>query len=104
MSGLADFGYAQELQSRRGATPAAIDNPLAQGPLHAISQDEFLLNLPNGASYHYVRGEGVTIDAPDDLGENEIALFQDGPVYGAIAWLNGLVPLHASAVMHNGKA
>lgn len=104
MSGLADFGYRREVTARRGPVPPTIDNPIIERPLFALSRDAFLLKLPNGLSYHYARGHGVQIEAPDTIGDDEIALFQDGSVYGAIAWINGLVPLHASAIVHNGKA
>ncbi len=83
---------------RRGRVPADLDDATHRTVTFAISKSAFLLRIPNGLSYYYRKGEGVVFDAPDDVGEAEVRLFADGSVYGAVAWLNGLVPLHASAI------
>ncbi|MFO0993125.1 MAG: hypothetical protein U1E67_14465 [Hyphomicrobiales bacterium] len=62
-----------------------------------------MLRVPNGLVLHYRRGEGVTASRPASVAQSEIALFLNGSVYGAIAWINGFIPLHASAVVHKGK-
>lgn len=65
--------------------------------------DAFLLRLPSGLKFHYQKGRGVTVSRPVDMADPEVKLFLNGSVYGAIAWINGLVPLHASAVAHEGQ-
>lgn len=94
---------AREVQLREGATPAALQNPLAAGPLYWITADAFLLQLPSGLRFHYQRGAGVVFSRPAGVPDAEVSLFHSGSVYGAVVWLNGLIPLHASAVVHDGQ-
>lgn len=86
-----------------GDVPQTLSNPLREAPTFAIAADAFLLKLPNGLRFHYARGKGVAVERPDTVTDAEVTLFFNGSVYGAIAWINGLVPLHASAVEHDGK-
>jgi len=87
-----------ESRLREGPVPDALVDPLTVTPTYAISRDAFLLRLPMGLSFHYRRGAGTVYARSASVSDKEVALFFDGSVYGAIAWLNGLVPLHASAV------
>ncbi|MEY2926421.1 MAG: hypothetical protein RL367_898, partial [Pseudomonadota bacterium] len=86
-----------------GATPQSLTGALAETPTYAITRDAFLLKLPNGLRFHYQRGKGVTVSRPANVTDAEVSLFFNGSVYGAIAWLNGFVPLHASGVVHDGR-
>jgi hypothetical protein len=86
-----------------GATPQTLPGALAETPTYAMTRDAFLLKLPSGLAFHYQRGQGVIVSRPDGVSDAEVALFFNGSVYGAIAWLNGFVPLHASGVVHDGQ-
>ena len=91
-----------EMRLVEGTVPDALDNARTVTPTYQISRDAFLLHLPNGVGFHYRRGAGVTYARPIGVAESDVILFFGGSVYGAIAWLNGLVPLHASAIVHDG--
>ncbi|MEO6581924.1 MAG: hypothetical protein ABIN68_03840 [Sphingomicrobium sp.] len=60
--------------------------------------DEFLLRGEGDHYFHYRLGEGITIERGHDADLSEEALWLNGTVYAAIASLNGLLPIHASAV------
>lgn len=94
---------AAETSLREGPTPDALENPLLVTPVFTIAADAFLLALPSGLCFHYRKGEGVAFSRPAGIADAEVALFHHGSVYGAAAWINGLVPLHASAVVHEGR-
>jgi len=68
-----------------------------------LKDDEFLLRGTGDSYFYYRKGAGVTIDrgADADLGEEQLWL--NGSVYAAIASINGLMPIHASAVAYNGQ-
>jgi hypothetical protein len=85
-----------------GGVPASLPGALTMTPTYEISPDAFLLRLPTGLAFHYRRGAGTVYARPVGMADGEVRLFFDGSVYGAIAWLNGLVPLHASAISHDG--
>lgn len=95
---------ADETVLTEGIVPDRLSAPIFASQIYAIGHDEFLMRLPNGLAFHYARGKGVTVQRSQHVTDGEVQNFLEGSVYGAIAWLNGLVPLHASAVAHNGRA
>lgn len=94
---------ARETAFRSDPVPAHIANCIAETPVFAMSHTEFLLSLPFGLRFHYRKGDGVAVERADNVTDSEVDLFMAGSVTGAIAWMNGLVPLHASAVVHDGR-
>jgi hypothetical protein len=65
--------------------------------------DEFLLRGEGDHYFHYRRGQGITVDRGADADLSEESLWLNGSVYAAIASINGLLPIHASAVAHKGR-
>lgn len=63
----------------------------------------YLLHSDSGYRYRYRQGHGVTIERPIDPDAAEEALWFNGSVYAAVASLNGLLPIHASAVAFEGR-
>lgn len=68
-----------------------------------LEDDCYLLRTNDGLSYFYRKGEGITIFRGPDADISEELLWLNGSVYSAVACINGLVPIHASAVVHEGK-
>lgn len=93
---------AAEARAVDGPVPESLDDPWAVAPTFDITDSEYLLRLPSGVRFHYRKGQGVRIHRPEGSSDQEVKLFFDGSVYGAIAYLNGLIPLHASAVLQDG--
>lgn len=91
-----------ELALSEKAVPDMIDAPLRVTPHWQIGRDAFRMTLPSGLAFHYRRGHGTAFERPPGVSDDEVALFFDGSVRGAIAWLGGLLPLHASAIVHAG--
>lgn len=63
-----------------------------------LTQLGFWFETSGGVRFSYVIGEAVRAEIPDPTLQDEFQLFLWGTVYGAVAWLNDLIPLHASAV------
>lgn len=70
---------------------------------YRIAPDEFLLRTDTGLGFHYRSGAGVTFAQNHDAAPGEIELWHHGSVYAAVAAINGLLPLHASAVAHKDR-
>jgi len=105
MTGFAGLArLLDELSLHEGDVPDALAQPLAVTPTYQVSRDAFLLRLPMGLAFHYLRGAGTAFARLREVTDDEVSLFFEGSVFGAIAWLNGYVPLHASAVLHDGQA
>ena len=67
-------------------------------------QGQYLLRCVSGYGYHYRPGSGIMIERPAfDADPDEEFLWLNGSVYAAVACLNGLYPLHASAVEYQGR-
>ena len=94
-----------ERETRRveGPVPASLGGPSIPRGSYAMRKNELLLKTENGAGFHYRRGEGVTLQCDTDAARGDADLWFNGSVYSAIAAMNGLIPLHASAVEVDGK-
>ncbi|MBS0477088.1 MAG: hypothetical protein JSR28_18315 [Proteobacteria bacterium] len=93
----------RETRLREGRVPPTIgDYPLRRDS-HVFGGGQFGLRTDSGYAFHYVPGEGVTIERAVHADPAEQELWLNGSVYAAIACLNGLYPLHASAVAHDGR-
>ncbi len=92
----------RETQVREGPVAPSLAGVTVQPGRHLLHGDEFLLREP-GLSIHYRQGTGVTVERGPGVDRGDEALFLDGTVYAAIACINGLMPLHASAVVVNDR-
>jgi len=68
-----------------------------------LCEDQFLLRGEGDHYFHYERGHGVRIERGAGAAVTEESLWLNGSVYAAIASINGLFPIHASAVACDGK-
>ena len=94
---------ARETQVREGAVPRKLAGFAVPDDRWSLHGEEFLFRTVDGIGLHYRRGEGVTLDQPVGTDPRTVALWLNGTLYAAIAALNGLYPLHASAVAHRGR-
>jgi hypothetical protein len=68
-----------------------------------IDADRYVLRTTSGIAYFYCKGEGITISRGDETDTSEEQLWLNGSVYSAVACINGFMPIHASAVAHDGR-
>lgn len=92
----------RESELHPGEPPRTLDGIEAAPGRWLLSYEEYLLQTERGLRFHYRRGAGVTAAVPPECTAAELELWRNGSVYAAIAALNGMVPLHASAVAHDG--
>lgn len=94
---------ARETRVTAGPVPDALDGVEVAAGHHRITSDAFLLRSESGLAFLYRRGQGITVDRAPGADLSEEALWLNGSVYAAVASLNGLMPIHASAVAHRGR-
>jgi hypothetical protein len=94
----------EEMRVRFGDVPHAIDDVLFDEDGFVLSRSAFLFATDSGVRFHYTLGRGITAFIPSAAHEDEFRLYLWGTVFGAVGWLNGYFPLHASAVAVNGRA
>jgi hypothetical protein len=86
-----------------GAVPTGLRGHDVLPGCHRITPDEFLLRTDTGLGFHYRCGDGVAFAQTGAVPAGEIELWHFGTVYAAVAAINGLLPIHASAVAHAGR-
>lgn len=69
----------------------------------SFAHGEFVLRSGTGYGFHYRPGQGVAMERAEGADPDELELWLHGSVYAAVACLNGLYPIHASAVAHEGQ-
>lgn len=89
---------------RRAQVPPLEGTVLFEQDGFALTADGFRFTTSSGISFHYRLGEQVAAEVNGPAQEAELPLYLWGTVYGAVAWLNGLAVLHASAVSTAGGA
>ncbi|RPF70921.1 hypothetical protein [Aurantiacibacter spongiae] len=85
-----------------GEVPASLADVSSEGGAYQVAGDRFLLRIPNGASY-LVEGGRRIVYARGGASDRDVALFLLGTAWGALCYQRGLIPLHASGVIHEGR-
>ena len=94
---------ARETRVSPGKAPHSLrDGPLPERTWQLVG-DSFLMRGDGGHYLHYRRGGGITVERGSGTDAAWEPLWLAGTVHAAIACLNGLVPIHASAVAHDGQ-
>ena len=88
----------RETQIAFGTVPRRLFGDLLGEMTWQMLEGEFLFRGEGDHYFHYRKGEGITVERGGDLDLSEESLWLNGSVYAAIASLNGLLPIHASAV------
>lgn len=94
---------ARETRWRLGAVPHELAGRAVPPGYRLIDQGRFLLRCESGLGYLYQPGDGITIERPGGVVLEEEELWLKGSVHAAVASLNGFLPIHASAVAHQGR-
>ena len=86
---------------------APVPRSLTDAPLPEqawqLLEDRFLLRGAGEHYFYYSKGEGVAIHRGAGADLSEESLWLNGSLYSAIASINGLLPVHASAVACGGE-
>lgn len=93
----------RETRIRYGAVSRCLFGDPLPETTWQLRGDEFLLRGEGDHYFHYRKGHGITVERGAVFDPSEEALWLNGSVYSAIASINGLVPIHASAVAFDGR-
>ena len=92
------------MRAERGSIDGLEGKLIYENPYLQMTRDSFVFDTPGGARFRYDRGGMVKLDNPSPKLDDECRLYQWGTVYGAVAWMNGLIPLHASCVTDGDRS
>lgn len=94
----AELLMRRETRMILGSVPHALFGEPLGPTTWQVLEDQFLLRGEGHHYFHYRLGHGIAIERGEDADISEESLWLNGSVYAAIASLNGLLPIHASAV------
>lgn len=94
----------RETQVRESDWQGELDGVEVPPGMQRLSGDSFLFVAHSGFSCLYRKGQGITVGGLTAEHANELDLFLAGSVHAAVACINGLLPIHASAVAVHGRA
>ena len=99
-----DHAPAPDVTIREIQVPATIDDVIATGPNWHRSAHQFLLEMPSIGRFLLEGGHTIGFARASDIGDQDIAIFLAGNVFGILLHQRGNIVLHASAIAVNGKA
>ena len=99
----AELMMERETRVQLGAVPRSLFGEDLHETSWQLKDQSFLLRGEGDHYFFYRKGDGLIVERGDTADLNEESLWLNGSVYAAIASINGLLPIHASAVAHNGQ-
>lgn len=99
----ADFTEA-DITITTGKTPETPEGEIIKKKAFSVmSKDEYLLHIKNICKYYVCYGKKIVVEPIAGIDERSLRLFLLGTVMAAIIYQRGGIPLHASAIVNNGK-
>lgn len=97
-------GFPVDVRFHRGDVPERLERPTHMGPTWMVEGNRFLLHLPDVCRIFSVNGRGVTLSPAPFHPIEDTLVFVTGTGLAAILYQRGAMLLHASAVVHEGRA
>ena len=94
----AELMMQRETRITYGPVPHSLTEETLGEMERQMWQEQFLLRGIGHHYFHYAKGAGLTVERGPGADLSEESLWLNGSVHSAIASLNGLLPIHASAV------
>jgi len=98
----AQLVMAEQTRLHEGPVDVEFDGRALEGGEVWLHDGLFVLRTPEDLRFRYRQGEGVTLDRSHAADSSAAQLWFNGSVYSAVASMNGLMPVHASAVACDG--
>lgn len=98
-----DSGRVSDVMIQCGDTPERIVAPLEEGDGYQLAEQEFLFYVDGVARYYVANGNKIIVQPCSGANPQECQLFLLGTVMGILLMQRGMLPLHGSAVVANGR-
>ncbi|MFA6010627.1 MAG: hypothetical protein WC799_11645 [Desulfobacteraceae bacterium] len=87
-----------------GKTPIEIPGAARRKRSYQVAPNHFLLRVPHVSRYSVTNGDCIVVEPEPDVEPETVRLFLLGTSFGALLVQRGILPIHGSAVVMNGKA
>src|ERR1700733_4396296 len=99
----ADFSEA-DVSILIGKAPDMLEGEVVKKRAFSITgKDEYLLGIKNICRYYVSHGNRIIAEPAPGIDERSIRLFLLGTAMGALLYQRGYIPLHASAIIKDGR-
>jgi hypothetical protein len=92
----------KDVMISRVSTITKVINPVFSDVYWQMNQYEFAMQVEGIGSFYACNGSKIEYSTVDGAGKNEIELYLNGSVYGAILHQRMILPLHGSSFRHKG--
>lgn len=93
-----------DVRIKYGITPEKLAAVSGEGVLFQANRNEFLFRLKTVGAYLVTDGTDIIVQQLNNSSLKDLNLFLLGSAIGAIIHQRGLLPIHGSTVVKNGKA
>lgn len=93
-----------DLHIRFDQVPLTLDHAIQPGINTHTKPGQFLLRATPHLRFLAQQGSEILIDRAKGIEDDEVRVYLLASAFGAIAHQRGLLPLHASAIVHNDQA
>jgi hypothetical protein len=91
------------VEIRLGAAGRDIEEPRHVGPTYQAARNDYLLTVPNVARYRVRNGTEIIVEPGGASSARDVRLFLLGTAFGVLCHQRRLLPLHASAIIVDGR-
>lgn len=91
-----------DVEVRKVSEPRRVSGPLYSESYWQMNQWEFAMQVESVGNFYACDGTEVEYAPADGAGKNEIELYLNGSVYGAILHQRKILPLHGSSFRYKG--
>lgn len=83
--------------------PSEISETISDNEYFKISEQELLFNVEGIGKYYVTNGNTIIVQTEEQANNNSVKLYILGSALGVILIQRGIIPIHGSAVVINGK-
>ncbi|MFL0198646.1 hypothetical protein ACJDU8_24275 [Clostridium sp. WILCCON 0269] len=88
----------------KGEVPIEIDKAICEIEYFKASQNELIFEVEGVAKYYMTNGNTIIVQPNENANDNSVKLYLLGAALGTILLQRGIIPVHGSAVVIQGKA
>ena len=97
-------GSGRDVSIRVSIVPPALPDVGTQEPCFRTSNGEVILAIHNVARYRVSGGNDIIVDPHPQGSARDVRLYLLGSAFGVLCHQRGLLPLHANAIVADGRA
>lgn len=86
-----------------GTVPTHIKHPIEKTKRYQVANNQFLFQVPEVGAYYVKNGNQIIIEPFEQAEERFLRLFLLGTAFGALLMQRGILPIHGSAVVIDGR-